>query len=325
MITIQEGGIASTVQDRGRFGHYHIGMPPSGAMDKYAHTIANYLVGNDADAATIEMTYQGITATFDEDTVIAITGADMSPSLNGESIGTWETVAVDAGDELELAFATEGARAYLAVAGGVDVPEVMGSRSTYTLVGIGGHEGRGLEEGDELPVGDADGTATELVGTQLDDEYIPAYADEDTVRVVLGLTGYRLTEESKETLCEAEWTVSPEADRIGYRLEGPEMEFKEREQPFGAGTDPSNVVDLGYPIGSIQMPQKPIVLLQDAVTGGGYATVGTVISADRGLLAQRQTHKSVYFEDVDVDEALAARKERDERLETIRAEIESAN
>ena len=325
MITIQEGGIASTVQDRGRFGHYHIGMPPSGAMDKYAHTIANYLVGNDADAATIEMTYQGITATFDEDTVIAITGADMSPSLNGESIGTWETVAVDAGDELELAFATEGARAYLAVAGGVDVPEVMGSRSTYTLVGIGGHEGRGLEEGDELPVGDADGTATELVGTQLDDEYIPAYADEDTVRVVLGLTGYRLTEESKETLCEAEWTVSPEADRIGYRLEGPEMEFKEREQPFGAGTDPSNVVDLGYPIGSIQMPQKPIVLLQDAVTGGGYATVGTVISADRGLLAQRQTHKSVYFEDVDVDEALAARKERDERLETIRAEIESAD
>ncbi|SIS00422.1 5-oxoprolinase subunit C family protein [Natronorubrum thiooxidans] len=325
MITIQEGGIASTVQDRGRFGHYHIGMPPSGAMDKYAHTVANYLVGNEADAATIEMTYQGITATFDEDTVIAITGADMSPSLNGESIGTWETVAVDAGDELELAFATEGARAYLAVAGGIDVPEVMGSRSTYTLVGIGGHEGRSLEEGDELPIGEADDTPTDLVGTQLDDEYVPAYADEDTVRVVLGLTDYRLTEESKETLCEAEWTVSPEADRIGYRLEGPEMEFKEREQPFGAGTDPSNVVDLGYPIGSIQMPQKPIVLLQDAVTGGGYATVGTVISADRGLLAQRQTHKSVYFEDVDVDEALAARKERDERLETIRAEIESTD
>jgi len=325
MINIQEGGIASTVQDLGRFGHYHIGMPPSGAMDKYAHTVANYLVGNEADAATIEMTYQGITATFDEDDVIAITGADMSPSLNGESIGTWETVAVDAGDELELAFATEGARAYLAVAGGIDVPEVMGSRSTYTLVGIGGHEGRSLEEGDELPIGEADDTPTDLVGTQLDDEYVPAYADEDTVRVVLGLTDYRLTEESKETLCEAEWTVSPEADRIGYRLEGPEMEFKEREQPFGAGTYPSNVVDLGYPIGSIQMPQKPIVLLQDAVTGGGYATVGTVISADRGLLAQRQTHKSVYFEDVDVDEALAARKERDERLETVQAKIESAD
>ena len=323
MIEIQEGGIASTVQDLGRYGNYHIGMPPSGAMDQYAHTVANYLVGNDADAATIEMTYQGITATFQEDAVIAVTGADMSPSIDGEPIGTWETVAVEAGEELELAFATEGARAYLAVAGGIDVDEVMGSRSTYTLVGIGGHQGRNLEEGDELPVGEPVDDPSALVGTQLDDEYVPAYADEETVRIVVGLTGYRLTEESKETLCSAEWTVSPEADRVGYRLEGPDIEFEEREQPFGAGTDPSNVVDLGYPIGSIQVPQKPIVLMQDAVTGGGYATVGTVISADRELLAQRQTHDSVYFEDVDVEDALEARKTRSDRLEAIRAEIDS--
>ncbi|WP_254532944.1 biotin-dependent carboxyltransferase family protein [Natrinema gelatinilyticum] len=322
MIEIEEGGIASTVQDQGRFGHYHIGMPPSGAMDGYAHEIANYLVGNDADDATIEMTYQGITATFREDAVIAITGADMSPSLNGDPIDTWATVAVEAGDELELAFSTGGSRAYLAVAGGIDVPEVMGSRSTYTLVGIGGHEGRGLEAGDELPIGDAADGSNDLVGTRLDDEYVPDYADEDTVRVVLGLTDYRLTDEAKETLCDAEWTVSPEADRVGYRLEGPDLEFKEREQPFGAGTDPSNVVDLGYPIGSIQVPQSPIVLMQDAVTGGGYSTVGTVISVDRGLLAQRQTHKSVYFEAVDVEDAIAARKESNERLETIRSEIE---
>lgn len=321
MIEIQEGGISSTVQDLGRSGHYHIGMPPSGAMDRYAHTVANYLVGNEADASTIEMTYQGITATFQEDAVIAITGADMSPSINGEQIGTWETVTVDAGDELELAFATEGARAYLAVAGGIDVPKVMGSRSTYTLVGIGGYEGRSLQDGDELPIGDPADGSTDLVGTQLDDGYIPDYADEDTVRVVLGLTSYRLTEASKETLCDAEWNVSSEADRVGYRLEGPDIEFEEREQPFGAGTDLSNVVDLGYPVGSIQVPQQPIVLMQDAVTGGGYATVGTVISVDRGLLSQRQTHNSVYFERVDIEEAIAARKERNERLETIRAEM----
>lgn len=325
MIEIHEGGIASTVQDLGREGKYHIGMPPSGAMDRYAHTVANYLVGNDADASTVEMTYQGISATFREDAVIAITGADMSPSLNGEPIDTWTTVAVEEGDELELAFATEGARAYLAVAGGIDVPEVMGSRSTYTLVGIGGHEGRGLEEGDELPIGDPSDDATDLVGTRLDDEYVPAYGEEDTVRVVVGLTSYRLTEESRERLCEAEWTVSSEADRVGYRLEGPDLEFVEREQPFGAGTDPSNVVDLGYPVGSIQVPNNPIVLMQDAVTGGGYSTVGTVISADRELLAQRQTHDSVYFESVDVEEALDARTERNERLETIRAEIRGEN
>ncbi len=321
MIRIQEAGIASTVQDLGRFGNYHIGMPPSGAMDEYAHKIANYLVGNDGDAATIEMTYQGVTATFDRAAVIAITGADMSPTLNGEAIDTWTTVGVEAGDELALSFATEGARAYLAVAGGIDVPEVMGGRSTYTLVGIGGHEGRPLEDGDELPVGDPTDGAGDLVGTTIDDEHVPEYADEDTVRVVIGLTSYRLTEESKERLCEAEWTVSPEADRVGYRLEGPDIEFEERDQPFGAGTDPSNVVDLGYPVGSIQVPQKPIVLMQDAVTGGGYATVGTVISADRGRLAQRQTHNSVYFEAVDVEEALEARRDREDRLEAIREAV----
>lgn len=321
MIEIEEGGIATTIQDLGRTGHYHIGMPPSGAMDRYAHTVANYLVGNDADAATVEMTYQGITATFREDAVIAITGADMSPSVNGDPIETWQTVAVEAGDELDLSFATEGARAYLAVAGGIDVPEVMGSGSTYTLVGIGGHEGRALEAGDELSIGDSN-DGDELVGTRLGDEYVPAYADEETVRIVLGLTDYRLTEAAKETLCNAEWTVSSEADRVGYRLEGPDLEFEEREQPFGAGTDPSNVVDLGYPIGSIQVPNQPIVLMQDAVTGGGYATVGTVISADRGLLAQRQTHDSVYFEAVDVDDAHAAREERNERLEAVRAAID---
>lgn len=322
MIEIEEGGIATTIQDLGRNGHYHIGMPPSGAMDRYAHTVANYLVGNDADAATVEMTYQGVTATFHEDAVIAITGADMSPSINGDPIDMWETVAVEAGDELELSFATEGARAYLAVAGGIDVPDVMGSRSTYTLVGIGGHEGRALEAGDELSIGDSS-DGDELVGTRLGDEYVPEYMDEETVRIVLGLTDYRLTEEAKETLCNAEWTVSSEADRVGYRLEGPDLEFVERDQPFGAGTDPSNVVDLGYPVGSIQVPNQPIVLMQDAVTGGGYATVGTVISADRGLLAQRQTHDSVYFEDVDVEEAHTARKERNDRLEAVSEVIEN--
>ncbi len=332
MIDIHEGGISSTVQDLGRSGNYHIGMPPSGAMDPYAHTVANYLVGNDADAATIEMTYQGITATIQEDAVIAVTGADMSPSVDGDPIGMWETVAVEAGDELEISFATDGARAYLAVAGGIDVPDVMGSQSTYTLVGIGGHEGRGLEDGDQLAIGDVDedssgqgesGDPEELVGTEVAEEYVPNYAEEATVRIVLGLTDYRLTDEAKETLCDAEWKVSPEADRTGYRLEGPDIEFEEREQPFGAGPNPSNVVDLGYPVGSIQVPQKPIVLMQDAVTGGGYATVGTVISVDRGLLAQRQTHKTVSFDPVDVEEAISAREEQTERLEAIEAEIGS--
>ncbi|XVH33632.1 biotin-dependent carboxyltransferase family protein (plasmid) [Haloferacaceae archaeon DSL9] len=321
MITVTKPGILSTVQDAGRVGQYHIGMPPSGAMDQHAHAVANALVGNAEHAATAEMTYQGGTFEFGEDTVVALTGATMAATLDDEPIPMWETVAVGAGQTLALEYATNGARTYLGVAGGIDVEPLMESRSTYTLIGLGGYEGRAFEAGDELQIGSDDGDAADLVGSSVDDAYIPDYDAESHIRVVLGLCDYRLTDESRDELCEAEWTVTPEADRVGYRLEGPDLEFVEREQPFGAGTDPSNVVDLGYPVGSIQVPQQPIVLMRDAVTGGGYATVGTVISADRGLLAQRRTHQSVYFDAVSVEDALEARAERKRALDELTASL----
>lgn len=321
MIEVIDGGLSTTVQDSGRFGQYHIGVPPSGAMDKYAHTVANYLVGNDENHATLEMTYQGCDVRFTEDAVVALAGAEMAGELAGDPVPMWEAVAVDAGDELSLEFATSGARTYLAVAGGVDVEPVMGSRSTYTLIGIGGYEGRGLEAGDTLDVGEPTADSASLVGQSVADEYVPDYDAEDNIRIVLGLCDYRLTDESRERLCSAEWTVAPDADRVGYRLTGVDLDFKPREQPFGAGADPSNVVDLGYPVGSIQISQQPIVLLADAVSGGGYATVATVISADRGRLAQRRTHQSVYFDDVSIDEAVAARREQSERLAELRESL----
>jgi len=319
MINVLDGGLSTTVQDTGRFGHYHIGMPPSGAMDQYAHTVANYIVGNDEEAATLEMTYAGPDLELEEDAVIAATGADMQPTLNDEEIPTWTAVQVEAGDVLSFQFATEGVRSYLAVAGGIDVPKVMESRSTYTLIGIGGHEGRDLDEGDTLPVGSANGNAT--VGAAVDDSYVPDYANNDTIRVVMGLCDYRLTDEGRDELLGAEWKISDEADRVGCRLTGPDIEgmFEERDQPFGAGPDPTNVVDLGYPVGSIQMAGQPIILMRDAVTGGGYATVGTVISIDRNMLAQARTHRSITFEAVDVEDALEARSAHDEKVDTIRA------
>ncbi|MFB6268410.1 MAG: biotin-dependent carboxyltransferase family protein [Halobacterium sp.] len=322
MIRVQEPGLSTTVQDTGRYGHYHIGMPPSGAMDQYAHKVANYVAGNEADAATLEMTYAGPTLEFEEDAVVAATGADMQPTLNGEDVPMWTAVQVEAGDVLSFEFATEGVRSYLAVAGGIDVPKVMESRSTYTLIGIGGHEGRDLQEGDELPVGDADGNAT--VGAAVDGDHVPDYAGEDTISVVMGLCDYRLTDEGREQFLGTEWKVSDEADRVGCRLtDGPDIEgmFEEREQPFGAGPDPTNVVDLGYPVGSIQMAGQPIILMQDAVTGGGYATVGTVTSVDRNVLAQARTHSAITFEAVDVEEALESRAAHDEQLDAIRSEF----
>lgn len=317
MIRVQDPGLSTTVQDDGRHGHYHIGMPPSGAMDQFSAKVANYLVGNDGDAAVLEMTYKGAELSFYEDAVVAVTGASMQPSVGEDEHDLWTSFPVQKGETLSFDFPQDGARTYVAVAGGIDVPTYMDSRSTYTLCGLGGHKGRTLEEGDELPIGDAEVDLESVVGRNIPDQHRPSFGD-DAIRVVMGLCDYRLTEEDREALLEGEWKVSTEADRVGYRLEGPEIDFESREQPFGAGPDPSNVVDLGYPVGSIQVPEQPIVLMRDAVTGGGYATVGTVISVDRGKLAQRQTHQTVTFEEVTVNEAHEAREAHEQTLEAIR-------
>jgi allophanate hydrolase subunit 2 len=151
-------------------------------------------------------------------------------------------------------------------------------------------------------------------------EQLPAFSDETELRVIIGLASYRLTEESMQEFLNTTWTVTPDADRVGYRYRGGELKFVEREQPAGAGADQANVVDFGYPIGSIQVPGgvEPIVLLNDAVTGGGYATIGTVISADRDKLAQTKTNDKTRFRSVNLDEALKAREERREQMAEIR-------
>jgi len=150
----------------------------------------------------------------------------------------------------------------------------------------------------------------------VDEDHVPAYSKETELRVIIGLASYRLTEESMEEFLNTTWTVTPDADRVGYRYKGGELKFVEREQPAGAGADPANVVDFGYPIGSIQVPGgvEPIVLMNDAVTGGGYATIGTVISADRDRLAQTKTNDKTRFRSVDLDEALRAREERRQQM-----------
>jgi biotin-dependent carboxylase-like uncharacterized protein len=319
-IRVRQPGLLTTVQDTGRFGEYALGMPPSGAMDVFSFQVGNYLVGNEDGAAGLEITYFGPELEFTEDAVIAITGAELPPRINGEEAPTWETLRVEEGDVLSFDYLKNGARAYLAVAGGIDVPVFMHSRSTYTLIGLGGHEGRALQEGDELGVGEAPRHVEGQVGKRVDDDHIPAYSKETELRAILGLASYRITEESMDEFLSIQWTVTPDADRVGYRYRGGELKFVEREQPAGAGADPANVVDFGYPVGSIQVPGgvEPIVLMNDAVTGGGYATIGTVISADRDKLAQTKTNDKTRFRSVDLDEALKARGERREQMAGIR-------
>ncbi|MDD5334574.1 MAG: biotin-dependent carboxyltransferase family protein [Rhodoferax sp.] len=321
-IKVLQPGLATTVQDAGRTGYYHLGIPLSGALDQYSFRAANLLVGNAEDAATLEMTMLGPKLEFTQDASIALTGAHMPAKLDGVAIPDNQVVCVKAGSVLSFDFLKGGVRAYLAVAGGIDVPEVLGSRSTYALGAIGGFCGRKLQAGDVLAVGPAPGPVP--VGRRLPEHLKQALPKQVQVRVLPGLYFHWLTEASGQTFFEDSWRVGPEADRIGYRFKhGRPLEFEARERPFGAGSDPSNIVDAGYPIGSIQVPGglEPIILHRDAVSGGGYAMIGTVISADMDVVAQLQPNFHTQFVAVDMAQALRARVERNRRLAALRAAL----
>jgi biotin-dependent carboxylase-like uncharacterized protein len=304
-VEIVEPGLASNVQDQGRPGYYNVGIPPGGAADLNAAATANQLVGNTVDAAVIESPYMGPSLRFKTATVVAVTGGTVPVFLNKEPRPQWESFTVAVDDELTFGFLQDGARIYVAVAGGFDVPLVLGSRSTYATGGFGGFKGRMLQKGDILPLGDGEGTP----GRKLPESLRPVYSRYVELRVVLGLYDYRLTEAGRTCLLESEWSMTPVADRMGFRYSGPPLEWIERVQPFGAGSDPSNIVDAGYPVGSIQVPGgvEPIILHRDAVSGGGYAMVGTVISADMNKVAQCSPGTRTKFISVTMAEALEAR------------------
>lgn len=308
MIEVLKPGLSTTVQDAGRTGYYHLGIPPSGALDQYSLRAANLLAGNPAGAAVLEVVYMGPELAFTADAVVAVTGASMVPKVNGEERPQWESFPVSAGDVLAFAYLTAGARAYIAVAGGIDVPEVLGSRSTYALGALGGFSGRPLAAGDRLPVGTATGVAA---GRSVPADLRPNLAKDVEVRVVMGLYDHRLSEAGRSAFLDTTWDLTPVADRIGFRYAGPELETVPREPPFGAGQDPSNIVDAPYPIGSIQVPGsvEPIILHRDAVSGGGYMMIATVLSGDLDVVAQSAPKTRTRFVEVDLDGALAVRSD----------------
>jgi len=321
-IKVLKPGLATTVQDAGREGYYNVGIPLSGALDQYSFRAANLLVGNDESAAVLECTLMGPELELQRDALIAVTGAEMAPKLNGVPAPRNEAIAVKAGTVVSFDFMRAGARAYIAVAGGIDVPVILGSRSTYGLGAFGGFQGRKLQAGDVVPVGTPRGKTKP--GKRIPDGLALPLPKELELRVVPGLYFHRITDESAQTFFEDTWAVALEADRIGYRYkQGRPLKFRERKQPFGAGSDPSNIVDAGYPYGSIQVPGglEPIILHRDAVSGGGYAMIGTVISADMDRIAQMQPNNKARFVKVDVDAALAARAGRNQLLRRLRAAL----
>jgi biotin-dependent carboxylase-like uncharacterized protein len=304
MINVIKPGLSTTVQDLGRPGYYHIGIPTSGGMDMLSLSAANLLVGNPAGAAVLEAVFMGPELEFTADATVAVTGADLPPKVDGVEQAGWTSFVVKKGQILSFGFLKKGARAYIAVSGGIDVPVVLGSRSTYTLGALGGFQGRKLAAGDVLPVG--------------------AGALAAAGRMLPGLYWHRITEAAGRNFFEDTWKVAPEADRIGYRFKaGRPLDFVPRTPPFGAGSDPSNIVDACYPYGSVQVPSgtEPIVLHRDAVSGGGYMMIGTVVSADMDLIGQLQPHTPTRFVKVTMAEALAARADRRKTLEAIAASL----
>ncbi|MGJ4995635.1 biotin-dependent carboxyltransferase family protein [Bradyrhizobium sp. HKCCYLS3077] len=320
-IKVLHPGLSTTVQDLGRPGYFHLGIPVGGAMDRLALRAANMLVGNDEGAACLEAVFIGPQLEFTAPARIAVTGAEMPIKLDGVEQPGWTALEVKAGQVLSFDYLKSGARIIIAVSGGIDVPLALGSRSTYPIGALGGFKGRAIAAGDELPIGAA---SSGKIGASVPEALRRKPGHPAELRVLPGLYWHRILPESQQSFFADQWKVAPEADRMGYRFRGGQaLKFVEREQPFGAGSDPSNIVDSCYPYGSIQVPggKEPIILHRDAVSGGGYFMVGTVISADMDLIGQLQPNMPTRFVEIDMDGALAARADRKALLQKIRAAL----
>ena len=320
-LKINKPGLSTSVQDLGRPGYFHLGIPISGAMDRFALRAANMLVGNPEGAAGLEAVFMGPEIEFTEDAIVAVTGAEMPITIDGEAVEGWTSFTVKSGQTLAFGFLKTGARIYIAVSGGIATDPDLGSRSTYPIGALGGVDGRPIAQGDVIPSGQG---IVGKAGLSVPTDLRRGPTNPAELRVLPGLYWDRLTEAAGNRFFEDTWIVAPEADRMGYRFKGGRpLEFVDREQPFGAGADPSNIVDGCYSYGSIQVPggTEPIVLHRDAVSGGGYFTLGAIISADMDFIGQLQPNTPVRFVKVDMDEALVARTSRREALQKIRKDL----
>jgi len=309
MLEIIEGGIFTTIQDLGRYGYQRYGVPVSGALDQFSLRVANLLVGNEEGDAVLEMTLIGPRIRFLADTVIAVTGGDLAPAVDDQPIPCWQSVAVPCGGILSFNTPRDGMRAYLAVAGGIDVPPVLGSRSTYTQSRLGGIEGRALAPGDSLQLLPG-GPLAMVAGRTLHIRDIPAYGNSHVLRVLLGPQDDAFTEQGIKTFLSSTYTITPASDRMGSRLAGPVIEHR-------AGAD---IVSDGTPFGAVQVTGEglPIVLLADRGTTGGYTKIATVISVDLVVMAQAQADDTVTFRLVTLEEAHSVLKEQERVIDGLK-------
>lgn len=305
LFRVVQPGILTTVQDIGRAAAVASGVSPGGAMDRFAHSAANLLVDNDRSLATLECTLTGPRLHVESACVIAITGADLAPAVNGAAVPMWTSVALAAGDELAFGSRRTGARAYIAVAGGVQGDRWLGSMSTNLLCRRGGMHGRALVAGDVVSAGEP--WRHPEPGRTLDVTRQPDYS-ERVLRVIPGPHFTRLTPESRELLWRADFALNPSSNRMGYRLDGARIEAPGEEI-------------LSFPVvaGAIQLPAggQPILLMADHQTAGGYPVIATVVSASMPIAAQLAPGDGLTLVETTIADALQARAAQRAALESL--------
>lgn len=306
-VTIHKPGWLTTVQDLGRHGYQQYGVPVSGAMDRQACVVANRLVGNVDEAAVLEITLQGPELHFHDDAVVAVTGADLSPSLNGLGLPLWTSVPVKQGSRLTFGRRRAGARSYLAIAGGIAVPVMLGSRSTHVSSGTGGVQGRALRAGDAL-VGGRLSVRTTTIGRALPEPLRPVYAPAPTLRILAGPQNRSFADGALDVLTSHPYRLTSHSDRMGYRLDGPTLDTA-TEQWISGGTA----------TGALQIPKdgRPILLMADRQTTGGYPIIAVVISADLHLAAQLLPGDTIRFRLTSLPEAQAILRAQRKALDDI--------
>lgn len=292
-VIILNGGMKTTIQDRGRYGYQSSGFSVSGVMDRRSATLANFLVGNTPKDPVIEFVLTGPEISFTKDTIIALTGGDFSPVINGKSVENYRAIQVYKGDKLTLPFAKTGSYGYLAIANGLDVEEIMGSYSTNTRIHIGGYKGRPLVKGDSIPFARNMKQNENALVRKVKPEIFGGTSVE--LRVVLGPEDDFFTKKGIHTFLTNEYTLTSQIDRMGYRLEGEEIEHVES----------ADIITNGIAFGAVQVPAhgNPIIMLADRQTTGGYTKIANIISVDIYKLVQLREGDSVRFREVSVEEA----------------------
>lgn len=339
MIRVIRAGLLTSIQDLGRVGQQHYGIIVSGSMDPYAHQVANLLVGNPVSEATLEMTLLGPSLEFQTDALISICGGDLQPRVNGRSVPSWSPIIVRKGTVVEFGVARAGCRAYLAVAGGFDVPSVMGSKSTYLRAGIGGFYGRAMQDGDSLKIRSVEvtrsagihsadvvrssGIQSVELAPRPEIQIVPWSVGWDArtgrgnaqpeVRIVRGPEYELFSDESKRVFESEPFVVSPQSDRMGYRLTGPRLALREER----------DMLSEGVARGTVQVPPDghPILLMADHQTTGGYPRIAQVATVDIPLVAQRKPGDILRFRMISLVEAQCLIRDQARELQRLASAI----